>query len=276
MCARIDTQLGYAWYDHQSVVTLPAVLAKGMVREIVRYLLVSDIHSNLAAFDAVLASAGPFDSIWCMGDVIGYGPQPNECIERLCSFPHLCVAGNHDWAAVGKLDVSAFNHDALQACLWTREQLSPDNRKFIGQLPERIVDGDFTIVHGSPRHPVWEYITHSSVAAMSFACFDTLYCLFGHTHVPVVYRDIGSMHRSESLQPPLSEAIHLTSDRLLINPGGVGQPRDADPRASYAILDLDRNVVEYQRVAYPIEETQRLMLDRGLPPRLANRLTVGW
>lgn len=241
-----------------------------------RYLLVSDIHSNLAAFEAVLATAGAFDSIWCMGDIIGYGPQPNECIERLRSFPHVCVAGNHDWAAIDKLDVSAFNHDALQACLWTRKQLSSDNWKFIEELPERLVDGNFTIVHGSPRYPVWEYITHSSVAAMSFSCFDTPYCLFGHTHVPVVYRDVGSIVRSDSLQPLPAEAIELASSRLLINPGGVGQPRDADPRASYAILDLERGVVEYQRVSYPIEQTQQLMLDRGLPPRLAHRLSVGW
>ncbi len=240
------------------------------------YLLISDIHSNLAAFEAVLATAGPFDMIWCMGDLVGYGPQPNECVERLRAFPHVCVAGNHDRAAIDKLDVEAFNPDALRACLWTREQLTPDNWQYIEELPDTIVEGDFTIVHGSPRHPVWEYISHSFVAAANLAHFETLYCLFGHTHIPSIYRDVGSLHHCETLDVNPGETIQLTADRLLINPGGVGQPRDADPRASYALLDLAGKTIEYRRVPYPIEETQRLMFDLGLPPRLAHRLSIGW
>ena len=241
-----------------------------------RYLVLSDIHSNLAAFEAVLADAGQFDKIWCLGDVIGYGPQPNECIERLQSLPHICVAGNHDWAAINKLDVSAFNPDALRACLWTREQLTPSNWEFVEDLPETLVEDSFTIVHGSPRYPIWEYITRPAVAMANFAYFDTAYCLFGHTHIPVVYAFDGLHNTCDAFMMPEYDPVPLEMERLLINPGGVGQPRDGDPRASYVILDMEENTIEYRRVEYPIEETQQLMFSLGLPPRLALRLSIGW
>ncbi len=241
-----------------------------------RYLILSDIHSNLGAFEAVLADAGPFDMIWCLGDVIGYGPQPNECIERLKALPHVCIAGNHDWAAIDKLDISAFNPDAMRACLWTREQLSPSNWDFIEKLPEKHIEDRFTLVHGSPRHPIWEYITSSSVAAANFSYFDSMYCFFGHTHIPAVHRSTDGLGTGDSLTWPLDDPLTIDAERLLINPGGVGQPRDMDPRASYMVLDLERNRIEHRRIAYPVEETQQLMLSVGLPPRLAMRLSVGW
>jgi len=241
-----------------------------------RCLVLSDIHSNLNALEAVLADAGSFDQIWCVGDIIGYGPQPNECIERLRSFPHLCVAGNHDWAATDMLDVSNFNPDALRACLWTREQLTPRNYAYIAGLPERFTIGRFTIVHGSPRQPIWEYITHLSIAAANVARFDTPYCLFGHTHIPAVYSFCGFPQKGNELTPVLNEAMPLRDERLMLNPGGVGQPRDGDPRASYVLLDTEVNTVEYRRVAYSVQETQELMLSLGLPRRLAARLSLGW
>jgi predicted phosphodiesterase len=244
----------------------------------VRYLILSDIHANLAAFEAVLADAGQFDAIWSLGDVIGYGPQPNECIERLKQFQHSCVAGNHDWAAINKLDISTFNPDARQACLWTRDQLTPDNWEYIESLPEKLVEDSFTIVHGSPRHPVWEYITHPSVAAANLSEFDTPYCLFGHTHIPVVFAcsPAGSIKKCNAFGMPLNDPVPLGEQRWLINPGGVGQPRDGDPRASYILLDTEARTIEHRRVDYPIEETQRLMIARHLPERLATRLTFGW
>jgi predicted phosphodiesterase len=241
-----------------------------------RYLVLSDIHSNLAAFEAVLADAGEFDKVWCLGDVIGYGPQPNECIERLRSLPHICVAGNHDWAAINRLDVSAFNPDALRACLWTRKQLTPSNWELIEDLPETLVEDGFTIVHGSPRYPIWEYITRPAVAMANFEHFDTPYCLFGHTHIPVVYAFDGLQNTCDASIMAENDPMPLDIERLLINPGGVGQPRDGDARASYVILDSEENTVEYRRVEYPIEETQQLMLSLGLPPRLAMRLSIGW
>ena len=241
-----------------------------------RCLLLSDIHSNLVAFEAVLADAGSFDLIWCLGDVIGYGPQPNECIERLNGLPHVCVAGNHDWAAIDRLDVSDFNPDALRACLWTREQLTASNLAYVQNLPERIVQEDFTLVHGSPRHPIWEYISHSTVAAENLSHFDTACCLFGHTHMPVGYLSPGPADLVEEFGLPLNGTAPLPKSRLLINPGGVGQPRDGDPRASYMLLDLEQRTMQLHRVEYAVKETQKLMIAAKLPPRLVARLSFGW
>jgi predicted phosphodiesterase len=239
-------------------------------------LVLSDIHSNLTAFEAVLADAGPVDQIWCVGDVIGYGPQPNECIERLRSLPHFCVAGNHDWAAVNRLDISAFNPDAMRACLWTREQLTPSSRAYIEGLPERLVHDPFTIVHGSPRYPIWEYITEAETATENLSHFNTTHCFFGHTHRPKMYGCPGQHGACREEDLPLKDPTPLGQDRRLINPGGVGQPRDADPRASYMILNLDNGTVELRRVPYDIERTQKLMRTLGLPRRLADRLSIGW
>jgi predicted phosphodiesterase len=240
-----------------------------------RCLVLSDIHSNLAAFETVLADAGKFDIVWCLGDVVGYGPQPNECIDRLKSLPHMCVAGNHDWAAIDQLDISGFNPYAMRACLWTREQLTPGNWGYLEDLPEMLVDDAFTIVHGSPRHPIWEYIVHPSIAAANFTYFDTPYGFFGHTHIPIVYAFDPVEQTCVTLSMPERAPLYLDIDRLLINPGGVGQPRDGDPRASYLILDTEQSSVEYRRVEYPITETQELMRVAGLPEPLVTRLSHG-
>jgi predicted phosphodiesterase len=242
----------------------------------VRYLILSDIHSNLLALDAVLANAVSYDLVWCLGDVIGYGPQPNECIDRLRGVPHVCVAGNHDWAAVGRLDTSVFNPDALRACLWTREQLLPSSWEFIECLPERHQEDRFLLVHGSPRYPIWEYLTRPSQAAENLSYFEATVCLHGHTHKPIIFRCAEPSGRCEIVEPSYGELITLGDERWLINPGGVGQPRDGDPRASYVLFDSEEDTIEYRRVSYPIEETQDLMLSLGLPPRLAWRLSMGW
>jgi len=243
-----------------------------------RYLIISDIHSNLVAFEAVLADAGSFDKVWCLGDMVGYGPDPNECVERLQDLPHVCVIGNHDWAALGKLDLENFNPEARKACLWTRDQLWPSNLGYLAALPESLVEEGFTLVHGSPRHPIWEYILSPSIARANFECFDTRFCLVGHTHVPIIYRHHpDNPHRAyDTLIPSLDARLVLGEDRLIINPGSVGQPRDGDPRASYAILDSDELTLEYRRIPYPIEVTQARMVKRGLPLRLIIRLGYGW
>jgi predicted phosphodiesterase len=241
-----------------------------------RYALISDIHANLAALEAVLAhlDVKAVDEIWCLGDVVGYGPAPNECIERIQELPHRCLAGNHDWAVLGKLDLEDFNADAQRACLWTREQLTPTSRMYLESLEERITEGDFTLAHGSPRHPIWEYVIHPSIARANFAHFDTPYCFVGHSHVPAIFRDRGS---DVDIRPiELDVPMSLGQQRLIINPGSVGQPRDGDPRASYAILDAEAGEIEYRRVPYPIEETQGKMAQVGLPPRLIIRLSYGW
>ena len=241
-----------------------------------RYLVLSDIHSNLAAFEAVLADAGQFDKIWCLGDVIGYGPQPNECIERLKSLPHICVAGNHDWAAIGKLDISNFNPAARQACLWTGKELTPQNAEYLRNLPTRLVQGEFTLVHGSPREPIWEYVLHPWAALASFAHFDTRFSLLGHTHVPLIFQEPQGPNRLPQSSPPEPGIpISLGDRRLIINPGAVGQPRDGDPRASFLILDTEEATLEYHRVPYPIEVTQEKMRKKDLPNSLIMRLDYG-
>jgi len=241
-------------------------------------LLLSDIHSNLEAFEAVLADAGPVDEVWCLGDVVGYGPDPNACVELLRSLPHLCIAGNHDWATLGRLDLREFNPDARQANLWNRKQLTPANLAYLEALPEMLVQGPFTLVHGSPRHPIWEYIIYPSTALANFRHYETPYCLVGHTHTPVIFRLTNDQGREgcETLSLPSNGLLRLGPERLIINPGSVGQPRDGDPQASYALLDTETLVLEYRRIPYPVEKTQAKMMEHDLPLRLAVRLGYGW
>ena len=200
-----------------------------------RCLILSDIHSNLEALKAVLADAGAVDEIWCLGDVVGYGPDPNECVELLRSQSHRSIAGNHDWATLGKLDLRDFNSDARKASLWNRETLTPSNLAYLEALPETLVEGQFTLAHGSPRHPIWEYVIYATTAHASFGHFETPFCLVGHTHTPVVFRLIIDEDREycEELPPSPDGPLDLGPERALINPGSVGQPRDGRA-ASYA------------------------------------------
>jgi diadenosine tetraphosphatase ApaH/serine/threonine PP2A family protein phosphatase len=254
---------------------MSATLDKGQG---MRCLVLSDIHSNLEALEAVLADAGPVDRVWCLGDVVGYGPDPNGCVELLRPLPHVCIAGNHDWATLGKLDLNDFNPDAREANLWNREQLTPENLAYLEARPEKLIEGQFTLAHGSPRHPIWEYIIYTSTAQTNFSFFDTPFCLVGHTHTPVVFRLVGQGDEEvcEPIPPRVGESVKLEPGRFIINPGGVGQPRDGDPRASYALLDLETLTVQYRRVAYPVEKTQAKMMEHNLPLRLVLRLGYGW
>jgi diadenosine tetraphosphatase ApaH/serine/threonine PP2A family protein phosphatase len=243
-----------------------------------RCLVLSDIHSNLEAFEAVLDDAGAVDQVWCLGDVVGYGPDPNGCVELLRSLPHLSIAGNHDWATLGKLDLQDFNPEAREANLWNRQQLTPDNLAYLEALPEVLVEKEFTLIHGSPRHPIWEYIIYPSTAQTNFEYFETPYCLAGHTHTPAIFRERTEFNvtSAESLPPSLGTPLELGDDRLIINPGSVGQPRDGNPLASYAILDDTAMTFEHRRVEYAVEKTQAKMMDHDLPLRLVLRLGYGW
>ena len=242
-----------------------------------RYAILADIHSNLVAFQAVLANIearGGFDEIWCLGDIVGYGPEPHACIELLRSYKHVCVAGNHDWAAIGKIDVSDFNPAAARACRWTAQQLTNQDIDYLQNLPEELVLSAFTLVHGSPRHPIWEYLLSISEARDNFSYFDTSFCLAGHSHVPLVF---GQDKVGNCIRGGIPNEIRLTSrdNRLIINPGGVGQPRDGDPMASYVIYDGDTQTIFHYRVSYNIASTQRKMIDCGLPSSLILRLNYG-
>jgi predicted phosphodiesterase len=242
-----------------------------------RILVISDIHANLTAFETVLNHAiGEWEYVWCLGDVVGYGPDPNECVELLKTLPHLCLAGNHDWAALGRLDIRTFNPDARKAVNWTRETLTPENTAYLEALPTTFVIGQYTLAHGSPREPVWEYILEPIVASLNFSHFETPYCLVGHTHQPVIYELMNDQGDTDMVAPEYGQSRQLNGRRVIINPGSVGQPRDQNPDAAYAILDVERNVWEHRRVPYNVAQTQKRMLKHDLPERLIARLAHGW
>ncbi|MBA7653738.1 hypothetical protein ES703_61597 [subsurface metagenome] len=242
-----------------------------------RYAIIGDIHANLAAFTAVLDDIerqGGGEKVWCLGDVVGYGPDPHECIETLRQIDHVCVAGNHDWAAIGKISTTEFNPDAAVACHWTAQQLNSADVEYIENLPLFIEDGDFTLVHGSPREAIWEYIISTSIAKENFTFFKSQVCLVGHSHVPLVFSqdENGAFSAGRFLT---NVKLLLGRNRLIINPGSVGQPRDGDPQASYAIYDSQTRIIRLYRVPYDIRDTQDRMVERGLPLRLVARLSQG-
>ena len=238
-----------------------------------RLAVLSDIHSNLAALEAVRRDLPAVDEVWVLGDIVGYGPQPNEVIAALQEMGARSVLGNHDGAAIGTVDVGWFNPDAARAIAWTAEVADENARAYLAALPEVRTEGELTAVHGSPRDPMWEYITGSAVASANLPAFPTRVCLHGHTHVPVVFRaDDGQA----GIVPATPDSpISIRAGRSLVNPGSVGQPRDGNPAASYLVLDTDADELQFRRVAYDISTTQKLMHEAGLPPRLAERLSYG-
>jgi len=241
-----------------------------------RILVISDIHANLPALESVLAEAGEVDATWCLGDLVGYGPNPNECVQIVSQLPNLqCILGNHDAAVMNTIDSTAFNQEAREAILWTQTTLSDGSWTFIKHLPESIVIDDVTLAHGSPRQPVWEYLLDSYSATRNFEFFDTSYCFIGHTHLPVIFHLADGYHMAKFLIPETHKYIEL-EPRAIINPGSVGQPRDRDPRAAYALFDSEKKTWEYRRVAYNVTDVQKSMEDVGLPNRHIQRLSVGW
>ena len=240
-----------------------------------RIAVVSDIHGNLVALRAVLDHAGSVEAVWCLGDTVGYGPEPDACVHELRAREHLAVAGNHDWAAVGKIGTEEFNPVAATAAHWTSGQLSAEARDYLLLLPQRRTEGAFTLVHGSPRDPIWEYVLDTGTAAASFPHFQTRYCLIGHTHIPSYFALRNGIVEAEYATPGLE--LQLRADeRLMLNPGSVGQPRDEDPNASYLLLDTDEPRAVWQRVPYDVAATQAAMERHELPRPLIDRLTVGW
>lgn len=243
-----------------------------------RILILSDIHANRIALDAVLKDAGTTDEVWCLGDLVGYGPSPNECIERLRSLPNLacCMLGNHDVAILGEMDFAVFNAEARKSLIWQQETVTPENMEYLRSLPqETLVKRGVTLAHGSPRDPVWEYILNTLVARLNFEAFETSYCFVGHTHIQCYFQLDLEKDRISLEVPAPGEAIKLTP-RAILNPGSVGQPRDRNPRAAYAIYDPVAGTWEPHRVEYDIEAVQKLIRAAGLPDKHAVRLAEGW
>ena len=243
-----------------------------------RCLVVADIHSNLAAFDAVLQDArchGGFDELWVLGDIVGYGPDPAGCIGRVREHAHVCVAGNHDLGVVGSIEVSAFNSDAARACLWTRTVLDSGDIGFLEDLPLTMVRSGFLLVHGSPRAPVWEYVFSAlQVKEVMRGVRDARHVLVGHTHSPSLFV-VSEDGNAGSYRVEDGMVVALDAARLLINPGAVGQPRDGDPRAAYAVYDDATGSVSFHRVEYDVDAVDDAMRSHGLPAWLGSRLHVG-
>lgn len=298
-----------------------------------RVAIIADIHANLTAFRAVVADfavAGGIDEVWNLGDTVGYGPDPNDCIELLTQFRQTSVAGNHDHAAIGRISTDEFNPAAAEAAAWTASALGPNAREFILGLPSRAVkdetgqpidpvlaaiaddtedtDGPateladpvsasrrlassalldrlvrgYTLVHGSPRHPIWEYVVRAWQAAECFPSFSTRICFVGHSHVPLVFAEsaTGARYVAPDYAEPLAFASQVAVvdrglPRRIINPGSVGQPRGGNPRASYIVLDTDAGRLSFREVAYDVGAVQARMRELGLPRVLWERLAHG-
>jgi predicted phosphodiesterase len=238
-------------------------------------LVLSDIHSNIAALDAVLETAGAADAVWHLGDVVGYGAEPDEVVARLIDVGAVGVKGNHDDACCGGDSIDSFTPDAYAAAAWTRLNMGATALGYLAALPEVLIpEGtDFTLAHGSPRDPFWEYVDETWIAAENLDAFDTKYCIVGHTHFPVAYRRRRGHTECVEVEP--ESTLTLGKDRVILNPGSVGQPRDGDPTASYMLIDTEAGVVTWRRVAYDIESAQRAIRAAGLPPVLATRLGTG-
>lgn len=238
--------------------------------------VVSDIHANLEALEAVLADLerrAP-DALVCLGDFVGYGPDPNACVDRLAHGLRAAVVGNHDQAAVGARSIDDFNLFAQEAIVWTRQVLTDATRAALTALPVRVELEGLLLVHGSPRQPTDEYILDARTALASFAAEAFTVALVGHTHQPAVFVEARRRTTMRALTPGVPLALE-PSRRYIVNVGSVGQPRDGDPRAAYLVLDTAGATATLFRVPYPVEQTQAKMDAAGLPVPLIERLAVG-
>lgn len=239
-------------------------------------LVLSDIHANLEAFQAVLASAKDWEALWCLGDVVGYGPSPNECVALLAEQPNmLCLVGNHDAAAIGELPLDSFNPEARSSLEWQRAALDEDSVAFLKGRDSRLEQGDVTLAHASPRQPMLEYLLETQSARDNFDYFEGPFCFVGHTHIPVHFILDGEQRQPRLRVPRPNHSVQL-EPRCIINPGSVGQPRDRDPRAAFALFDTETHSWDYRRVPYDVAKVQARMRELKLPDRHADRLATGW
>jgi predicted phosphodiesterase len=239
-----------------------------------RVAVISDVHANYHALEAVLAEIDGerVDAVWCLGDTVGYGPMPNECCDVVKRRAERCLVGNHDLVVLGELEVSDFNDEAAAAALWTADVLTHASRGFLESLkPSAEADG-VDLFHASARDPVWEYILSEEAARATLELSDAPVVLVGHSHVALAITLNGGEVLG-GLAPGGSEVA--LEGQWLLNPGSVGQPRDGDPRAAWLLLDFDRKTAVFRRIEYPVAETQSEMRERGLPLALAVRLAHG-
>jgi diadenosine tetraphosphatase ApaH/serine/threonine PP2A family protein phosphatase len=239
----------------------------------VRVAVVSDIHGNLHALEAVLEAIdwdAP-DEIWCLGDLVGYGPRPNRCCAVVVERADVCLIGNHDLAALGRLDLEIFSPEAAVSARWTADVLEPEARAFLEAGEPQGEREGVGLFHASPRDPVWEYVLSPGIAYAGLAAAPQELVLVGHSHVALHFRlSTTSLATAEA-----GTVVELAGDRWLLNPGSVGQPRDGDPRAAWLLLDLEARSAAFRREEYDVAATQAEIRDRGLPEALAARLEHG-
>jgi predicted phosphodiesterase len=242
-----------------------------------RLAILSDIHSNLPALEAVLASVEEHapDAVWCLADVVGYGARPDECCAIVAERCDVGLAGNHDLGVLGEIDISSFSPAAAEAAEWTREHMGSDAREYLAALPAAREDGDVAIYHASPRDHVWEYVLWPEQAAECMRIQAQRVSLVGHSHVALCFREDPGADGAQGTQVPGGATLAVGEGRWLLNPGSVGQPRDGDPRAAWMLLDTEAWTAEYVRVDYDVEAAGQAILDAGLPEQLARRLAAG-
>jgi predicted phosphodiesterase len=243
-----------------------------------RVAVISDIHGNFHALEAVLAELEREqpDALWCLGDIVGYGPRPNRCCAAVAVRADRCLAGNHDLGVLGDLSLEEFSPDAAESARWTREVLEPQAREFLnGNDPaERSDEPRAELFHASPRDPVWEYVLTGEAAVAALELTSAPLVLIGHTHIPLAIL-LGDSGRLEGGLAPAGTEVDLPAGRWLLNPGSVGQPRDGDPRAAFLLIDFSAGRGTFHRVSYEIERTQAEIRARELPESLAERLAHG-
>lgn len=239
-----------------------------------RYAILSDIHANLEALRAVLGDArGRADTLLCLGDIVGYGADPEACIELVAEHCRLTVGGNHEHAVAGRIDLGWFNPYARAAAEWTHDRLDDDQRAWLGSLPLVSEAGDATLVHASPAHPEdWDYLVSAEDGFGAFGAFTTRLCFVGHSHLPGrwVQGSWGQAHAAGTQAVTIDPGC-----RYIVNVGSVGQPRDRDPRAAYALWDVEARTVTIRRVAYDLAAARAKIIAAGLPKFLADRLAEG-
>jgi diadenosine tetraphosphatase ApaH/serine/threonine PP2A family protein phosphatase len=240
----------------------------------VRYAILSDIHGNLEALRAVLEHcAGRADAVLCLGDTVGYGADPLACVELVAERAQAIVGGNHEYAVAGRLDLTWFNRYARAAAEWTQTRLDDDHRAYLAALPLIAEVADATLVHASPAQPdEWDYLVTAEDGFAAFGAFATRWCFVGHSHVPGAW-SLGSSGPEH--HPRVGAMQSERGRRYIVNVGSVGQPRDRDPRASYAVWDVEAGHAELHRVAYDIDTARRKIQQAGLPRFLADRLAAG-
>lgn len=238
--------------------------------------VVSDIHANRHAFEAVLDAIAESEAqeLWCLGDLVGYGGDPDACIELARRHAAVCLAGNHDLAVVGELSLEEFSRGASLAAQWTREVIAPDNLAFLASLEPKGSEGPIGLYHASPRDPVWEYVLSALLAELCLDSQPDRICLIGHSHVALAFvRHEGETATGEPRRD--GTELSVSMGEWLLNPGSVGQPRDGDPRAAWLMLDLDEQRACFKRTAYDIAGAAAAIRAARLPDSLAERLEYG-